>query len=172
MTMVERQQTPAGGKPLTGRGVLMWVIGFFAVIFAANGVFIYLALGSFPGVVVDSSYKASQAYNKELATARAQAERGWTVTASLERGENDQARLRIEPRDKEGLVLTGLTLTASLEHPAHQGQDLTLDLQETQSGVYEGSAEGLTSGNWELVIEARQGEERLFRSQNRVFLAQ
>lgn len=171
MTMVDRNGPADGAKPLTGAKVLLWVVGFFGVIFTANGIFIYLALGSFPGVVVESSYHAGQVYNQELEVAREQEERGWKVDANLQRNEDGHAVLRIEPRDKDGQVLTGLDFTAQLEHPAHQGEDVAISLQEVQSGVYEGTMEGLSGGNWELVMEARRGDERLFRSQNRLLLA-
>ncbi|WP_417692566.1 FixH family protein [Roseibium sp.] len=170
MTTVERNGTPPDVKLLTGRRVLFWIIGFFAVIFSANGVFVYLALHSFPGVVVESSYKAGQAYNQELADARAQAERGWQVSASLTRVGGDAAMLRIEPKDYEGHVLAGLDFIAIMEHPAHKGDDVSLALSEVQSGVYQASATGVAGGNWELVLEARRGDQRLFRSENRLFL--
>ena len=53
MTMV--QSNMKDPKAITGKTVLVWLLAFFGVIFTANAVFIYLALGSFPGVVVESS---------------------------------------------------------------------------------------------------------------------
>ncbi|SHL56775.1 Nitrogen fixation protein FixH [Roseibium suaedae] len=166
-------QTVSGTKPareLTGRGVLMWLLGFFGLVFAANGVFIYYALGTFPGVVVESSYKAGQEYNQTIAAATAQSERGWKVGVDLTRGLTGSGDVRVEARDKTGAPLTGLAFTATLKHPVYQGQDLTVDLGETESGVYTGKLDALPAGNWQLEVVAMQNGERIFLSENRVFL--
>jgi nitrogen fixation protein FixH len=160
------------GKPFTGWTVLFWLLGFFAVIFAANGVFIWLALGTFPGVVVESSYHAGQVYNQEIAVARAQAERAWDVEAKLERAHDGTASIKVEARDKLGAPLTGLSFVALLKHPIHEGQDVEIDMTEGESGVYTGNAGGLSAGNWNLVLEAESANERLFRSENRLFLGE
>lgn len=172
MTMVERQDPQQGGKPLTGRAVLFWIIGFFAVIFLANGIFVYVALGSFPGVVVESSYKAGQIYNRDIADAKAQADRGWQVTASLRRSADSHGLLRVEARDKAGNVLTGLVFKAVLEHPTYEDADQHMTLQEVESGVYQASLDGVASGNWELVLDGYRDGKRLFRSQNKTFLSE
>ena len=160
------------GKPFTGRTVLFWLFGFFAVIFAANGVFIWLALGTFPGVVVESSYHAGQVYNEEIAVARAQADRGWKVAAKLERSSDGTASIRVDARDKVGAPLTGLSFVAELKHPIHEGQDVEIVMTEGESGIYTGNAGGLMAGNWNLVLEAESANERLFRSENRLFLSE
>ncbi|WP_417685060.1 FixH family protein [Roseibium sp.] len=168
--MMNSGMTNSGQKPFTGRTVLFWLLGFFAVIFTANAIFIWLAIGSFPGVVVESSYKAGQAYNQEIADARAQSERGWQVGADLERGADGTAFVKVDARDKGGAPLTGLAFKALLNHPTHEGEDVIVELNEGQSGVYSGSAGGLKPGNWNVVIEAERGDKRVFRSENRIFL--
>ncbi|WP_417670540.1 FixH family protein [Roseibium sp.] len=170
MTQLDGPQQ--GAKPFTGRTVLYWLLGFFAVIFAANAVFIWLAIGSFPGVVVESSYKAGQAYNQEIADAKAQAARGWQVSADLSRSADGIAYVKVEARDKDGAPLTGLSFVAYLKHPTHEGDDVELVLSEGESGVYSGEAGGLKPGNWNVIVEAESARERVFRSENRVFLAE
>ena len=63
------------GKPLTGRGVLIWLAGFFGVMIVANGIFLYFAITTFSGLDDASSYRAGRNYSGELAAAAAQAER-------------------------------------------------------------------------------------------------
>jgi hypothetical protein len=36
-------------KPLTGRGVLAWLVAFFGIIFATNAIFIAMAVKTFSG---------------------------------------------------------------------------------------------------------------------------
>ncbi len=172
MTMTHPSASPKTPKVLTGKKVLLWLLGFFAVIFTANGIFIWLAIGSFPGVVVESSYKAGQAYNQEIAEAKAQAARGWQVSADLERSSDGTAFVTVDARDKAGAPLTGLTFNAALNHPAHEGEDIEVLLVEGSSGIYTGHAGGLRAGNWNVVIEAESSSERVFRSENRIFLAE
>ncbi|WP_289032835.1 FixH family protein [uncultured Roseibium sp.] len=172
MTTTHQGAMPKDPKAFTGRTVLFWLFGFFAVIFAANAVFIWLAVGSFPGVVVESSYTAGQTYNQEIADAKAQSERGWQVKADLTRAANGGASLKVEARDKLGAPLTGLAFVAHLNHPTHDGVDLDVALVEGESGVYTGTADALAAGNWNMVLDAESADERLFRSENRIFLSE
>jgi len=176
MTVVNDMETGSGNgdgaKPITGRTVLYWLIGFFAVIFTANAVFVWLALGSFPGEVKEGSYKVGQKYNQEIAAARAQSQLGWSVTADLARGSGSAADLVVTAADAEGSPLTGLTFSAILEHPTNDAGDTKIALQEIESGRYAGSAEMVTSGNWNLVILAENADGRVFKSENRLYLSE
>ncbi|ADZ71629.1 FixH family protein [Polymorphum gilvum] len=166
-----RDADSSGGKPMTGRTVLLWLVGFFGVIFAANAVFLWVALGSFPGVVVESSYTAGQLYNQEIAAAREQAARGWAVEAGLDRSAGGTARIVVRARDGAGLPVTGVAFTARLNHPTRQGADHLILLQEEETGRFVGHTEAsLDAGNWNLILEAEGGEGRVFRSENRLFL--
>lgn len=156
-------------KAFTGKTMLLWLFGFFGVVFAANGVFVWLAESSFPGVTVESAYSASQAYNQSIASAREQAARGWEVDAGLSRTKETAAHLEVTALDRTGSPLSGLAFTATLQHPAHDGK-ISVMLDERGSGRYSADLSDVPAGNWYLVLEAKSGEERVFRSENRVFL--
>lgn len=162
------QLTP---KPLTGRKVFLWLVGFFGVIFTANAVFLWFALGTFPGVSVESSYKAGQAYNQDIADARVQVDRAWQVEAGLNR-QADGVWVEVVARDKTGTPLTGLSFTANLYHPTNKAEDKIVSLTDGGRGTYSGLAEHLPTGIWNLVLEAEDDTGRVFRSQNRVSVAQ
>ncbi|TYC52888.1 FixH family protein [Rhodobacterales bacterium] len=168
MTMAEM-----GGKdrkPMTGRTVLLWLIGFFAVIFTANGIFVYLALGSFPGVVVESSYEAGQAYNQEIAAAKAQANLNWQISSEFERRGETGGRLRVVARDSSGEPLFGVRVSAVLRNPVHEGADVATVLTADGGGRYLADLKNVPAGNWTLVLEIEQDGSRRFRSENRIFL--
>ena len=160
------------GKRLTGWHVLAMLIGFFAFIFAVNGAMIYYAVGSFSGTVTDSSYRDSQRFNQEIAAARAQAERGWKVDATTERASDGRAAVRIEAHDKAGAPITGVTFHATLQRPADRREDRPLSVAAVPgtAGVFQGLADGVGPGQWELVIEGDGPNGRLFLSQNRIIL--
>ncbi|GGB48865.1 membrane protein [Roseibium aquae] len=159
-------------KPVTGRTVLIWLLCFFGVIFAVNGVFLYFALGTFPGVAVESSYEAGQAYNQEIAAAKAQAERGWQVETAIERTAGNGAALSVTALDLNGRPIVQHVFAVDLKHPTTEDLDRTIVLSETAPGIYTGSIADLHSGNWNLVLHGETSNgETVFRSQNRVWLA-
>jgi nitrogen fixation protein FixH len=145
--------------------MLAWILGFFGVIFAANVVMIWLAVGSFPGLEVDSSYKAGQAYNDEVAAAAAQAARGWKVDLHTARA-GAAVTVTASFFDRSGAPERDLAVTVRLQHPTDKRHDRTATLAEVRPGVYEGVADGVAEGAWTVVVDAEAGGERLFRSRN------
>ncbi len=168
MTMV--QSNMKDPKAITGKTVLVWLLAFFGVIFAANAVFIYLALGSFPGVVVESSYEAGQAYNEEIAAAKAQADLNWQVSTEFTRTSSADGKLVVTAEDAQGTPLYGVVLHALLRNPVHDDADVKVDFTADGGGRYVGTVENLADGNWTLILEIEQDGERKFRSENRIFV--
>ncbi|MBA5776147.1 FixH family protein [Stappia sp. F7233] len=162
-------------RVVTGRTVLFWLLGFFLVVSAANAVFIWLALGSFPGVVVESSYEAGLRYNGEIARSKAQADLGWQVDAHVERQADGTADILVTAKDEAGNPLSGLLLKATLTRPASDGDARVVILAEGETGRYSGLAESIDAGQWLLDLEADGpaaggGDNTVFRSHNRLFL--
>jgi nitrogen fixation protein FixH len=158
------------GRVLTGRAVLVWLVAFFAVVFTANGVMMKFALDTMSGTEVDSAYRASITFNAEAQAARRQDERAWRVSGHAARDSEGGAVVRVEARDKAGVPLTGLTFSAGLERPTDKRADRRIVLAELQTGLYGGKAVDVAPGQWDLVLEADGGGERLFVSKTRVFL--
>ena len=88
-------------EQLTGRHVLAWLGAFFAVMFVANIALIYFALHTLHGSELENPYDASQAFNRRIAAARAQDERGWKADV-LTRAEGRGERVMVEFRDRAG----------------------------------------------------------------------
>lgn len=157
------------GRRLTGRKVLLILVGFFGVIFAVNFVFIYYALSTFPGLAVASSYKAGQEYEHDVAEGRAQLERGWKVDGTVKPAGSD-ADVDFTFADKAGAALTGLDVRVQMVHAVDPTQDHSVTLAETGPGHYVARMPALPSGRWYVTIEAARGGERLFRSDNEIKL--
>jgi nitrogen fixation protein FixH len=156
-------------RVLTGRAVLIWLVAFFAVVFGVNGLMMTLALKTMPGTEVDSSYQAGNSFNAETAAARLQAERSWQVTAHVERAVNG-AIVRVEARDKAGAPVSGLAFYGWLDRPTDKRADRRVALTERQPGRYQGEVADIAAGQWDVVLEAGRGAERLFLSKTRVLL--
>jgi len=157
-------------RPLSGRTVLLSLVGFFAVVIGANATLTVFAVQTLPGTEVSSSYKASLNYNAEIAAARSQEARHWNVAARIERDPDGRARVRVEARDANGAPATGLGFTAVLARPIDKRADRPIDLTERGSGIYRGEAADVAPGQWDLVLTAERGSERVFLSKNRVVL--
>ena len=157
-------------KPLTGRLVLIMLLGFFGVVFGVNFTMMDLAISTLPGTEVDSAYTASLGYEKEIAAAHDQTARNWQVEAHIERDGSGGATLQVDARDGSGRPMTGLKFQGTLERPTDKRADLAVSLAEVGIGIYRGSAPAVAPGQWDLVLEGDAAGQRMFMSKNRVLL--
>jgi nitrogen fixation protein FixH len=157
-------------RPLSGRTVLVWLVGFFGVVIGVNALMAKLAIDTMPGTDVDSAYQAGNAYNAQISAARDQEARRWLVQGHIERRADGRAVIEVKARDKDRQPLKDLTFSAQLERPIDRRADRRLALTEREAGIYSGEAVEVASGQWDLVLEADSGSRRVFLSRNRVLL--
>lgn len=157
-------------KKLTGRTVFVCLLAFFGVVIGINLVMMKLAMDTLPGTEVDSAYRASLAFNSDIAAAHAQDRRGWRVNAHVERSADGIAVVALEARDRAGAPLSGIDFTARLARPTDKRADRIVALATRGSGAFRGAASGIEPGQWDLVIEAEGASGRLFLSTTRVIL--
>src|SRR5277367_748533 len=163
-----RERQPMSGE-LTGRRVVAILGLFFLVMFAANIALIYFALHTPHGSELQNFYDASQAFNAQIAETRAQTERGWKVDVTT-RPEGEGERIMVEFRNRDGGSIPDLEVTARFEHPFDPALDRVARL--ASDGLdYQGVATPIRPGRWLLVIEARRGLEQVFRSDNKIVVA-
>jgi nitrogen fixation protein FixH len=158
----------AGARPLTGRTVLVALLGFFGVVIGVNGVMIALAIGTMPGLETEKPYQAGVAYNAEVDAARAQAARRWNVASHVSRDAQGRASVTVTARDADGAPISGLAVAVRLLRPADQRGDRTVELSEREPGTYRGETADMAAGAWGVEIDAARASERLFRSRNRI----
>jgi nitrogen fixation protein FixH len=160
-----------GGRPLTGRKVLLIMLAFFGVILAMNfGVLLPNAIKTFRGLETDSAYRASQNFNAELAVAAQQAQRGWQIEANVARVEGGAVVAEISTRDAGGNVLAPMEGEAVLARPADRRMDLTAPVTLVGYGAYEARFEDVAAGQWDIVLTFVQDGERVFHSRSRIIL--
>jgi nitrogen fixation protein FixH len=147
--------------PFTGRHMLLVVLLFFGTIIAVNIAMVVAATGTFPGLVVKNSYVASQHYNELLESARIQNEAGWQVELAAPDGV-----ITFRLADREGVARQRLRVTALAGRPSSTLEDRVIDLVEGPGGYV--AAEGLPAGLWDVDIEAKRGDELIFREQRRL----
>ncbi|HEY8380536.1 MAG TPA: FixH family protein [Microvirga sp.] len=168
MALQKTLQPPA--RPLTGRKVALVFGCFFGTIFAADAFLVTSAIRTWSGTEATSAYKAGQLYNGELALARAQAARGWTLALGAEREADGSVRLTVNARDGAGGPLAGRTLDVVLQRPTDQREDRKVTLAEGEAGAYMAVIEGIAPGQWDVVADVVERGERIFRRRTRTVL--
>jgi nitrogen fixation protein FixH len=163
-----RKSGEKAARALTGRTVLIALLGFFGVVIGVNGVMIALAIGTMPGLETEKPYQAGIAYNAEIEAARAQAVRRWSVASHVSRSAEGHATVSVTAHDAGGAPVGGLAVTVRLQRPADQRGDRAMELGEREPGVYRGEAADVAAGAWDVEIDAARASQRLFRSRNRI----
>lgn len=155
-----------GGKTrkefvITGRFVFIALATFFLVVAGVNAIMMTLAIKTFPGADARNGYDVSQGYNREIAAARQQAERGWASDVTFTR-QGEGARVALSLKDKAGAAVSGLAVAVRVKHPSDRNRDHVVTLRELGPGAYEAAIPTIGDGAWELAFEARSNDERMF----------
>jgi len=140
--------------PFTGRKMFLIIFAFFGVIIAVNGTMLTMAVKTFGGLVVGNSYVASQQFNEDIAAAKAQPIRGWSLDLSTR---EDTISLAIHDRD--GSALRDLSLSLTIARPTHERDTKTVTLTDAGDGVYESSVT-LDPGQWIGTVSTADGQTR------------
>jgi nitrogen fixation protein FixH len=156
-------------RELTGRHVLLWIVGFFGAVFIVNAVMVKAATSTFGGLETQSSYKAGLMFESEIAKAERQEALHWRVNGTLARNKAAEAVLDLTVADAQGLPVDGLSVSARLVHPADSRLDRTVALLATCVGGFHGE-ESASPGQWELIVDFYRGDDRVYRSRSRVTL--
>ena len=142
---------------VTGRLVLVCLVGFFLTVAAVNAIMIRFAITTFGGVETESSYKAGLAFRTEMDAALAQQARGWNVEIGVD-PQPDNGVVKITVRDAAGRAIPNLTIALSLAHPADRRRDLPMSAVEQSPGVFRSRAPPV-AGQWHLTTElGRDGQ--------------
>jgi nitrogen fixation protein FixH len=161
--------TPA--NPLTGRTVLVVIVCFFVVVFAVNGVFLFLALSTNTGVVAVEPYRKGLKYNDRVAAEQRQRDLGWTSDILIAA---DETTLVATIRDRDGNGVHGLTAAAKIGRAATDREDVEAKLIETTPGRYEAklllSGTGSYVANLEVMDPSTAAPAVAYRARRRIWL--
>jgi hypothetical protein len=162
------QPSPTGFR-LTGRMVLLILIAFFGVVIVVNLFMAYVAVNTFSGLQSQRPYETGLEFNRTIKNAGVQQEQHWQVTSHYERMKDGRVSLKLSLRDKNGQPVDGTTSKVSLLSPVNALRDVVFDLSPQGAGDFTGTAVA-DAGQWDLVIEVKQGTAEVFRSVSRVSL--
>ena len=139
----------ANQTPLKDRLIPWYFVMAFAVVFAVNGVFVYLATSTNQGVVTENPYEKGLAYDVALAEKRAQEALGWQGEITY-----DEGLLRFTLSDAAGQPISGATISAHIERPIEKGIATEQPLTESTPGVYEAELPFPAQGQWDITISS------------------
>ena len=164
--IMSAEQVPSKGK-LTGWHVLLIMLGFFGVMFAVNGVFLYHAITSFPGEDVKKSYLQGLDYNHTLEAKAAQDQLGWSAAAGMVGSD-----LVFDLTDADGNPLIGYQVTTELRRAASTAHDQIVEMQPLQSGSYAVNLSDLPAGRWDVQFQVIDpaGDDIVFRADKRIVI--
>jgi nitrogen fixation protein FixH len=157
-------------KEITGRHVLIGLLGFFGIMLLVNGIFVYFALSTFNGLENPNAYRDGLHYNQRIAAAERQAALGWSHRLAV----GEAGRLEVTIRDKAGEPVSGLAVNGDIRRPVGDGPAQPLVFDEVGSGIYAAKPAGLAAGNWIVSLDARGprggGEATAYRIKERLWL--
>jgi len=119
-----------------------WIfVGGMAIVVVVNGVMVWFALSTFPGLSTAQSFDRGRAYNQVLAEAARQDAFGWSAGVALREG-----RIAVALTDRDGRAVEGL-LRAHLVRPLGSSTRVELGSATPREGF---DLPDLPAGQWEL----------------------
>lgn len=158
---------------ITGRHVLLAMIGFFGLIIAVNVAFVFLAVGSFPGEKVEKSYYQGLNYNDTLAERARQADIGWRLLLVSTPTAEAPPLIEVKLLSREGGPVFGANLTGKIVRPANDIGLQSLEFTALPGGLYRSTPPvPLGGGAWDLEVVARErdGEQPALTATARIVI--
>lgn len=140
-------------RPLTGRGVLLWLILFFGIIAATDAYFIAMSVKTFSGEDNGDPYMIGLRYNHILSARAQQARLGWHATISSRRLASGGLQVAVALTGAGGLPQPGAALKGELRHPANENRDRPLVFHQVGPGAYVAELPRVAAGSWDVQIE-------------------
>ncbi len=151
---------------LTGKHILLYLFGFFGVVFAVNGAFIYYALHSWSGLDIDHSFVRGLSFEEDIKEAHE-----WKVEIDPEDLGNDRIRLNVIIERVDGRTVSPHSVEAEVRRPAVAKYDQNVQLRETSPRHYVADVTVAGKGIWQIRVRGRDGGQAiLFRADERYFL--
>lgn len=153
----------------TGRTFLFWLLGFFAIVFAANIVFVWFAADSWTGLAAEESYRRGVDYNQVLDRAARQDALGWTVQVGFQQTGDNTGDLTLQVVDSNGTAIEGRAVSASLRRPVIEGFDFAATLRMSAPGLYATQVVLPSPGQWDVRFEISQSQAQPYLVETRIW---
>jgi nitrogen fixation protein FixH len=140
-----------------------WVIAWIALVISVlvvNGVMIYLAFATSPGLVVDDYYERGRNYERTMLSKRAR-DPGWTLRADIPEdiSAGEPTPIRFFLVDKAGQPVTPQSVELFLYRPSDASRDFSIHMVEEGPGRYMAEVSFSLIGVWDTLVAARNGDD-------------
>lgn len=127
---------------------------FFAVIFAVDGIYIYLAKKTWRGLATEDGYQKGLHYNQTIEAVKKQQELGWK--SEIKR---DGKILRFSLKDKKNNLIKNAKVIAKITRPVQEGYDFEQELIfDAKNSAYIAKIDFPIKGQWDIDIIASVGD--------------
>ena len=140
-----------------------WIIAWFVLVgvfLVVNGVMIYLAVTTNPGLVVEDYYDRGQHYERHLVSEMAR-DPGWVMRAEvphdIKAGETRLIEFFAADKDGQPLALDKVTFYAY--RPSDAGRDFAAPMVGDAPGHYVAKVKFSEMGVWDGVFAGRIGDD-------------
>lgn len=143
-------------------------IGAMLAIVAVNGVMVYFATSTFPGLDSDKAYLNGLAYNETLKEAAASEALGWKAAPMI----GDDGTLVLDLQDHSGLPVTGLSLAGEIVRTATTALDhqIRFTADPAQPGRYRADLAFPAAGLWEVRIAGTTHDGTVWQWNDRIMV--
>jgi nitrogen fixation protein FixH len=144
------------------RWIPLAFIGFFLLLFSVQGVFVSIAVKTFPGLVTDKPYATGIGYNEVLKEQAAEAALGWQVQSKFETTGPLAGQLTLQLADAQGQPLDAVVV-AQAERMTKFPQIVELTPQTIAPGQVVLPVKLPMAGRWFVRLTVNQGSDHVAR---------
>lgn len=140
-----------------------WVVAWIALVLSVlgvNGVMVYLAIATNPGLVAEDFYDRGQNYERTMLSKEAR-NPGWTLRADIP-GEivaGVSSPIRFLLVDKAGQPVTPESVQLFVYRPSDATRDFSVAMTEEGPGRYLANVSFPLIGAWDTLVAAQHGED-------------
>ena len=163
----EKTEAASTGPRKSDRFIPWYFVGFFALLFMFDGVFVYLATSTHTGVVTEQAYQKGIDYNETIAAADARDALGWRSEITY----STDGQLNFSVQGETVGMISGANVVAEMTRPTHNGVDFDQPLQEIAPGIYQAPVEFPLDGVWDVRIYVTW-QQKQFQTAQRIIVPQ
>lgn len=138
-------------------------VGFFAVVFLANGIMIWSALGTWRGLQTESPWAENAPYEGKVDEAASRDGLDWQVGIDVTANGGRNADVAVTLRDAAGKAIEANRVRVGFVRPTDDGYDTMARLMPRGGGVYKANLDLPLAGLWEVRVAAERGDVEVHR---------
>ena len=128
---------------------------FFAIIFAVDIFFVYVANKSWRGLATENSYQKGLKYNQTIEYVKKQQQLGWSNQIKYSKLAEKKGILTVKITDKHNNLIKDAKVTAKFSRPLQEGFDFALELKfDRQQQLYSSVINFPLKGQWDMQMQA------------------